>query len=165
MLHTTQEHKNTDNKITGGRMAAVIISFLLPDGDQVKTRGKTRSWMKRRKQRVYFQIRITHGGDCKLQRNTNNGLWHFLEFVGHMLYNMIKVCANAIKVYVSLKTLERPPNIIKRVQKCYKSFKGFITCYNGLYGNVIRCANRFNILFLTCCRTWYMACLKGLPRG
>ena len=43
--------------------------------------------------------------------------------------------------------LERPSNIFERVQKCYKTFKRFITCYNGLYDNVIRCANRSNILF------------------
>ena len=50
----------------------------------------------------------------------------FLEFVGQILYNMIKVCANVTKVYVSLRKLERP----------FKTFKRFIICYNGLYGNV-----------------------------
>ena len=57
--------------------------------------------------------------------------------------------------------LERPSNIFERAQKCYKTFKRFITCYNGLYDNVVRCANRSNILFLTCC----MTCLNGLPRA
>ena len=61
--------------------------------------------------------------------------------------------------------LERPSNIFERVQKCYKTFKRFITCYNGLYDNVIRCANRSNILFLTCCVTCCMTCLNGLPRA
>ena len=36
-----------------GRVTAVIISFLLLDDDGVKTRGKTRFWIKRRKQRVF----------------------------------------------------------------------------------------------------------------
>ena len=90
----------------GGGVAAVIISFLLLNDD------KTRSWIKRRKQ-AYFQRGITHGGHCKLQRNATNGLWLFLEFVGQMLYNMIKICANVIKVYVSLKMLERPSNLNK----------------------------------------------------
>ena len=60
--------------------------------------------------------------------------------------------------------LERPSNISERVQKWYyKTFKWFITCYNGLYDNVIRCANRSNILFLTCCVTCCMTCLNGFP--
>ena len=54
MLHTTQEHKNANNKMADRRVAATIISFLLLDDDEVKTRGKTRSWIKRRKQRGAF---------------------------------------------------------------------------------------------------------------
>ena len=37
-----------------GREAPLIISILLLDDDEVKTRGKTRSWIKRRKQRGVF---------------------------------------------------------------------------------------------------------------
>ena len=29
--------------------------------------------------------------------------------------------------------LERPLYIFERVQKCYKTFKRFVTCYNGLF--------------------------------
>ena len=36
------------------RVAAAIICFVLLDDDEVKTRGKTRSWIKRRKQRGAF---------------------------------------------------------------------------------------------------------------
>ena len=97
MLYTTQEHKNTNNKMADRRVATAIISFLLLDDDEVKTWGRTQSWIKRQKQRgtiFKYDPRITHGGHCKLQRNATNGLWHFLEFVGQMLYNMSKVCAN-----------------------------------------------------------------------
>ena len=54
MLYTTQEHKNTNNKMADRRVAAAIISLLLLDDDEVITRGKTRSWIKRRKQRDAF---------------------------------------------------------------------------------------------------------------
>ena len=50
ILYATQEHKNTNNKMEDGRAAAVIISFFLLDDDEVKTR----SWIKRRKQRGVF---------------------------------------------------------------------------------------------------------------
>ena len=60
--------------------------------------------------------------------------------------------------------LERPSNIFERVKKGYETFNRFITCYNGLYDNVIRCPNRSNILFLTCCTTCCMTCLNGLLR-
>ena len=124
---------------------------------------------------VWTNLLIFHS-KCYIQpknKNTNNKITdrrmaaviiYFLEFVGQMLCNMIKVCANAIKVYVSLKMLERPSDIFERIQKCYKTFKGFITCYNGLYGNDIRCGKRSNSLFLTCCRACCMACLNGLSR-
>ena len=36
------------------RVAAAIICFVLLDDDEVKTRGETRSWIKRRKQRGAF---------------------------------------------------------------------------------------------------------------
>ena len=49
MLCTTQEHKNTNNKMADRRVAAGIIFFLVLDDDEVKARGKTRSWIKRRK--------------------------------------------------------------------------------------------------------------------
>ena len=40
-------------------MAATMICFVLRDDDEVKTRGKTRSWIKRRKQRGAF-LNIVH---------------------------------------------------------------------------------------------------------
>ena len=61
--------------------------------------------------------------------------------------------------------LERPSNIFECVQKCYKAFKRLITCYNELYANVRRCANRSNILYITCCITCCVTCLNGLPRA
>ena len=61
--------------------------------------------------------------------------------------------------------LERPSNIFERFQKCYKTFKRLITCYNELYANVRRCANRSNILYITCCITCCVTCLNGLPRA
>ena len=54
MLYTTQKHKNTNNKMVGRRVTAPIISLLLLDDDEVETRGKTRSWIKRGKQRGVF---------------------------------------------------------------------------------------------------------------
>ena len=54
MLYATQEHKYTNSKMADRRVAPAIISFLLLDDDEVKTRGKTRSWIKRRKQRGAF---------------------------------------------------------------------------------------------------------------
>ena len=59
--------------------------------------------------------------------------------------------------------LERPSNIFERVQKCYKTFKRFTTCYKGLFDNVIRCINHSNILFLTCYVTCSITCLNGFP--
>ena len=41
------------------RVAATMICFVLRDDDEVKTRGKTRSWIKRRKQRGAF-LNIVH---------------------------------------------------------------------------------------------------------
>ena len=63
-----------------------------------------------------------------------------------MLCNMIKVCTNVIKVYVSLKMLKRPSNISERVQKCYMTFKGF---YNMLYGMFERFAPCLTFQFNT----------------
>ena len=140
-----------------GREAALINFILLLDGDEVKTRGKTWSWIKRWKQerRIFkWELRIEDIASFKeilWMDYERNG---FLGFDGQILYNMIKVCTNAIKVYVSLRMLERPSSIFERVQRC---------C-NGLYGNVTRCANRSNILFLTCCRSCCMACLNSFPR-
>ena len=54
MLCATQEHKSTNNKMADRPVAAAIISFLLLDDDEVKTRGKTRFWIKTRKQRGAF---------------------------------------------------------------------------------------------------------------
>ena len=54
MLHTTQEHKNTNNKMADRQVAAVIISFFLLNVDKAKRRGKTRSWIKQLKQRGVF---------------------------------------------------------------------------------------------------------------
>ena len=85
MLYTTQEHKNTNNKMADRRVAAAIISFLLLDDDEVKTRGKTRSWIKRRKQRGAFSNIIQ---ELHMQDTAS-----FKEIL-QMLYNMLKVCAN-----------------------------------------------------------------------
>ena len=41
------------------RVAATMTCFVLRDDDEVKTRGKTRSWIKRRKQRGAF-LNIVH---------------------------------------------------------------------------------------------------------
>ena len=42
------------------QVAAAMICFVSLDDDEVKTRGKTRSWIKRRKQRCAFSS-IVHG--------------------------------------------------------------------------------------------------------
>ena len=54
MLYRIQEHKNTNSKMADRRVVAAIISFLLLDDDEEKARGKTQSWIKRRKQRGAF---------------------------------------------------------------------------------------------------------------
>ena len=43
ILYTTHEHKKTNNKMADRQVAAAMISFLLLDDDEVKTRSKTQS--------------------------------------------------------------------------------------------------------------------------
>ena len=93
MFYTTQEHKNTNNKMADRRVAAAVISFLLLDDDEVKTRGKIWSWIKRRKQGGAFSniIQELRMGDTA---NFKEMLRIDYDTVGQMLYNMLKVCAN-----------------------------------------------------------------------
>ena len=58
------------------RVAAAMICFILLDDDEVKTNGKTQSWIKEENKEAHVQIESinTHGGYCQFQRNTANGL-------------------------------------------------------------------------------------------
>ena len=54
------------------RVCTAMIYFVLLDDNEVKTRGKTRSWIKRRKQRDAFSM--NYAGYCQFQPNAANGL-------------------------------------------------------------------------------------------
>ena len=129
MLHTTQEQKNANNKMADRRVAAATIFFVLLDDGEVKTRGKTPSWKKRRKQRGAFsniiqELRMEDTASFKemlrMDYDTFLNLLTVIEpyiSLQESYHGVATIKANERLILTLHRTFERSK--VRKLDKCY----------------------------------------------
>lgn len=99
-------NQRKQTKMAERKVAAALIAILIFDDDETKRRGKTRSWIKRRKQRGAFEtimqeLRIGDtAGFKEMLRMEYSTFLHLLS--------LVEPCISSQEIYHGTETIKKP---------------------------------------------------------